>query len=100
MQAINATTMPKVVICHTPVIHNHYMECNAPKLPGVGGCCDSVCPWVSYGLARYSHFHIYSQTHRHKQKKKKDMALFPVICGAYFFSCLLLSVSSSVVAFM
>lgn len=46
MQAINATTMPKVVICHTPVIHNHYMECNAPKPPSLGWCYDSVCPWV------------------------------------------------------
>lgn len=36
VQAINATTMPKVVICHTLVRHNHYMECNAPKLPSRG----------------------------------------------------------------
>lgn len=66
--------MPKVVICHTPVIHNHYMECSAPKLPSLGCCCDSVCPRVSYSLARYSHFHIPSQTHRHRHINAQDIS--------------------------
>lgn len=61
VQAINATTMPKVVICHTPVRHNHYMECNAPKFPSLGlmlwFCLSADWPWCS-------RTHISTGTHK------------------------------------
>lgn len=72
VQAINATTMPKVVICHTPVIHNHYMECNAAKLPGLGWCCDSVCPRVSMVLFPHT-------------QKKKYTSWTTVSCNMFCF---------------
>lgn len=70
VQAINATT--KVVICHTPVIHNHYMECNAAKLPGLGWCCDSVCPRVSLVLFPHT-------------QKKKYTSWTTISCNMFCF---------------
>ena len=78
MQAINATTMPKVVICHTPVIHNHYMECNALKLPSLGS--GSLRPRVSLVFS-------FPQT---QTDVTQHVSLFPVMCVVSF---LLLSTS-------
>lgn len=83
VQAINATTMPKVVICHTPVIHNHYMECNAAKLPSLGWCCDSVCPRVSMVLFPHT-------------QKEKCTSWTTVSCNMFCFFSSLFFISACV----
>lgn len=84
MQAINATTMPKVVICHTPVIHNHYLECNVLKLASLN-CDPSTCT-VKKSKAQAS--------------ISQDEAVCLVICVVLLFFCFLFFLSSSVVAFV
>lgn len=78
VQAINATAMPKVVICHTSVITNHYME-SAPNFPSLGWCCDCVLRFLwSCSVVPFPH----KNSHAH-------MPWFPVICVAVFaYSCL------------